>query len=256
MTTGTVYGLHCECDYQSYRYVGQTTRTAEKRLEGHIYRTFWRESGKDPVHNWIRKHSLLGHFIHTTVLEVCTIDELNDRELFWIAGLIDQGYKLTNCNAAHPIPASDATRAKISAGLRGRPMPETAREALLRANRGRKLSEEHKRKVGEAGRGRKHSEEAKKKIGDAHRGKTMSAEARSKLSAAKKGKPGHVWRPESIEKLRQSMTGKKHQWSSDEMLDQVSKYRKTVAIKSNHVRWHVNAGKPPTKPCIYCEVES
>jgi len=74
------------------------------------------------------------------------------------------------------------TRAKISAALKGRPMSDAARAALLAANAGRSLTVSHIEKI---------------RKGNA--GKSRSAETRAKIAAARTGKKHS---PATLDKLR------------------------------------------------------
>ena len=95
-------------------------------------------------------------------------------------------------------PHSDETRAKISAGNKGRessnkgkPMSLEQRAKLSAVNKGKKRSphsDETRAKISAGNKGKTHSVEARAKMSTAHKGKTHSEEARSKISASNKGR--------------------------------------------------------------------
>lgn len=171
------------------RYVGKTSRSLHKRLTRHVY-----DSRKYTHYaaNWLR-----------SAREPCIelIDEVDGdgcaEEMALIAGLRKLGARLTNSTAGGEgvlgIQVSAATRAKLSAALKGRPGPMT----------GRKLSEEARAKISASKVGKKRPSEAitkmraskigkpltalhKARIGAAGRGRVASAETRAKISAGRK----------------------------------------------------------------------
>lgn len=79
-------------------------------------------------------------------------------------------------------------------------------------NIGVKMSEERKQALREINAQRVVSEETRRKIGEAHKGKKFSEEHKRKISEALKGKhrKGHPHTPESIQKLKKALTGRKN----------------------------------------------
>lgn len=104
-------------------------------------------------------------------------------------------------------PASEITRAKLSAANKGKPKSEETKTKLRNAKIGKSLSEEHKDKIraGVNAAVLKYTPETRKKMATA-KGRIVSAETRAKLSAANKGK---IVSAETKEKLRQANLGKK-----------------------------------------------
>jgi group I intron endonuclease len=130
-------------------------------------------------------------FEHTT-LELTPIENLNERELYWINRLNSQtpacGFNLKGGgDSIHT--CSCATRAKMSEIRLGRP--------------GKQMSAETRAKISKARQGQKASLETRKKLSQAQRGRPHSkhsAETRAKLSAAAKTR----------ETLKKSNLGRKH----------------------------------------------
>lgn len=95
---GTIYGL-TDPRTGELRYVGKTTGDAQRRCQAHI-----RETRKKPAtaHNhrraWIRQLLTVGLRPSAVVLDqgVWSNDELNQREIYWIACYRDLGCPLTN----------------------------------------------------------------------------------------------------------------------------------------------------------------
>jgi hypothetical protein len=80
-------------------------------------------------------------------------------------------------------------REKNAAALRGRPMPEGVRLALIAANTGRKMSPELKERLRSTSVGRVPSEGQREASRVANTGKHPSEETRAKMSLVHKGRP-------------------------------------------------------------------
>jgi group I intron endonuclease len=92
-----IYVAWCVCHPEGgIRYVGQTCKTLKTRRSVHLWnaRTPEAKSYRSPLSNWIRKHG--EENVAFTVLEVCTRNDLNEREIAWIALFRQQGYPLLN----------------------------------------------------------------------------------------------------------------------------------------------------------------
>jgi len=152
-------------------YVGQTVQSIEKRWNCHKCDS---QTANFPLYRAIRKYGIDNFAIEhiETLPENSTVDDLNQREIFWIKELNSvrpNGYNLK------------------SGGSHGRHSEESKIKMRI-AHTGKKLSNEHKIKLGIAGTGRTHSKETLAKMSATKRGKVFSKEHRAKLSAAKKGK--------------------------------------------------------------------
>lgn len=123
------------------------------------------------IHESILLHGFENHKFE--IIERCAIDDLDDRETFWIAfydtcnpekglnsntGGKKKGFKMTN-----------SVKERMSESKMGHTVPEATLNALMLRNAGNKYS-----------LGRIHSEETKKKIGDGNKGKIISIEQRLK----------------------------------------------------------------------------
>lgn len=75
-----IYGLYCTCHDYEIRYVGQTIQGVKVRLMEHRKKS---RKPSSPVARWIRKHGEKN--IEMEILEVCTEEDLDAREIFWIA---------------------------------------------------------------------------------------------------------------------------------------------------------------------------
>lgn len=189
MAYGVIYRITCKLDGMIY--IGQTTRSIEVRFKEHAR----------------CKGTYVGRAIQAygeenftcEVIEECdTREQLNEREIFWIAELNckrPNGYNLTDGGeGVEGFHCSEETKAKMSASHKGLPKsPET--RAKLSASKigeknpffGKKLSPEHRAKIGAAGTGRKNSPETKAKMSASQIGHEVSAKTAVKISIRNRG---------------------------------------------------------------------
>lgn len=90
--TCTVYGLTTTADNRVIRYIGQTTKSLNARLNAHI--TSARKGVKGPRFSWIRKRELSGFDIEIVVLQENAI--WNESEIEWIAKFRECSIPLLN----------------------------------------------------------------------------------------------------------------------------------------------------------------
>ena len=164
-------------------YVGKTKQKLSRRITQHKYDS---KKGSLGIGAAIRKYGWESFTVE--VIEVCPVDKLDEREIFWIAELdckAPKGYNLTDGgDGGRGLSPSKETRDKISAKLKGRPAP----------NKGQKMSEETcarmsatKKAMGfmpPSTKGRRHSEESKAKMSIAQK----AAWARRKKAIENGGK--------------------------------------------------------------------
>lgn len=152
------------------------------------------------------------------VLEYCTVEQLDEREMHFIAVYKARGmaYNMTdggdgvkglpfsdehrkNLSIAQKkrAPASIETRQKISIAAKN-PSVETRKKM---SDAKKNMSDETKRKIGEAGKGRFQSDEKRNKLRIANTGKTHSAETRIKIGNTSRGRT-HT--PEAKQKISEA----------------------------------------------------
>lgn len=118
------------------------------------------------------------------ILEECAPNIRNARERELITELAPEwNLKLPNVER-DSWTASEETRARISAGGRGKPKSEAHRAKMSEWQVGKKLSQETKDKIAAARKGQPVSEEAKQKISKAFKGRQIPQETRQKMSSA------------------------------------------------------------------------
>lgn len=168
------------------------------------------------------------------VLEECTIEQLDEREIYWIAekDSFKNGYNQTaGGGGMRGWNQSEAQKKRQSDLMRGRYagknnpnfgnkwtvskkkrnaerskslwQDEEYRQKTIEAMTGKTLSEEHRRKLSEANKHRAISAETRKKLSAINKGKTLSKETRKKLSAAASNRSA-----ETLQKMSESRKGK------------------------------------------------
>lgn len=126
---GVVYKITCLVNGKPY--IGQTRQKLNRRMSGHK-----RSKVKRGIDAAIEKYGWENFTVE--VIETCPVEQLNEREKFWIAELNSKdpnGYNLTDGGSG--TNPSDETRAKISASNKGKHSQ----------NKGKPLTEEHKAKI-------------------------------------------------------------------------------------------------------------
>jgi len=177
MRKSTIYVLLDPREIQAkkrYRYVGKTVKKLSQRLRDHITDST-RKQGKKWQYNahkdrWIRK--LVREGVEPEILKIEVVNEDKDaeREMYWIAHLIDEGFNLTNCTDGGEgkkgyVP-SEETKEKIRQSLLGSTASKETRAKMSKAKQGSKNSNY----------GNKHSQETRTKMSRDRRGKKCGSE--------------------------------------------------------------------------------
>ncbi|MBQ6297197.1 MAG: GIY-YIG nuclease family protein [Selenomonadaceae bacterium] len=162
---GVIYKITCLINRKIY--VGQTINF-KRRINQHKRDSSKFRNGIDAA---IAKYGWENFSVE--VIEKCPVEQLNEREIFWIAELnskVPNGYNLTD-GGDGIVGCSEETRAKLAL-----------------ASKGRKFSEETRAKIGLASKNRRPNEETRAKMSVAHKHRRPPDEkTRAKMSAAQKG---------------------------------------------------------------------
>ena len=189
-------------------YIGQTTRTLEERISNHIY-----QKRKSLIHQAIVKYGWEN--FKAEIVEVCkNIEELNDREKYWIAHydcISPNGYNLTD-GGSNGI-RSKATLKKMSRISKERLKDPELRARITKALTGRKDSEEVKanKSVAQKKRYEENPEACKIQSEGLHRRFSKPEEREKQSNARKKYLDEH---PEEVERLR-NLGGAAKEYFSD-----------------------------------------
>ena len=168
---GTIYSITCQINYKPY--VGQTRRPLEVRLREHRRNI---SKGHSVIEVAIQKYGWENFTVK--VLEVCPIEMLNEREMYWIKKLnskVPNGYNMTD-GGDGLVGCTQETRDKMSANhadVKGEKNPRYGKSHSAETKA--KISANHADIKGEK---------------NPHYGKHHSEETKAKLSADKSG-PNH-----------------------------------------------------------------
>jgi group I intron endonuclease len=141
-----IYKIHHKDTGKSY--VGLSVDIFKRWKE---HSNFWEKKEKwSVIKKALHKHGLENFTF--TILEECSKEELNDREIHWIKELNTQapnGYNMTAGGGGCPDPSPEV-RAKISKAAKERIVTDETREILSLAHQGKIASDEHKAAISEA----------------------------------------------------------------------------------------------------------
>lgn len=125
-----VYALVDSGDPETYHYIGKTTLQIEARLYGHM---IGRKYDKN-LHKvrWMAQVIDAGREVLILSIEECPSENLDGREIYWIAKALADGHPLTNLTAGGEggVNPSPEVREKIANALRGRKRPAHVVEAV------------------------------------------------------------------------------------------------------------------------------
>ena len=131
MQKGTIYLI--ENTVNGHKYVGQTRVKLKNRLHLHYLES--KKSTQRPLYRAINKHGI-GKF-KVSILEKCDIEELNDKERYWISKLNTfkdrQHYNCTDGGEGSAI--SEDTKERISEGMKDVPRDEKWCESMREAHK-------------------------------------------------------------------------------------------------------------------------
>ena len=214
---GTIYKITNTLNRKPY--IGKTKQKLEKRMAQHRFNS---KKGSIGLGAAIRKYGWDNFTVE--VLEICPIEKLSEREIFWITELNSKspnGYNLTDGGEGLTNP-SEETRAKMSANhpdISGEKNPNFGKKTPPEVCA--KISVSNKGKHSER-KGKKNSPETCAKISANHAdvsgeknpnfGKKPSLETLAKMSASKTGENnpnyGKPRPPETCAKISAKLKGK------------------------------------------------
>lgn len=171
-----VYGLK-DPRFFHPRYVGITKNELKVRLKHHC-----KSKGTNHKANWIRTLIRAGLKPEIFVIEeVADERTAKEREIYWIAYLKAQGYRLTNSTdgGGGCLNPSEETRIKLRARFIG--------NKFACGNKGIKKEKDHKIKIGLGNKGKVRTKEVRNRIRLSLLGKKPTPETRRNLSLAKIG---------------------------------------------------------------------
>jgi group I intron endonuclease len=152
-------------------YIGQTKHSLKKRKSEHKYRSL--KGDRRTTFQIALLDEGFDAFAWEQIDTADTLEELDQKEIFWIAYYDstnpERGYNNTNGGIYFT-------------------HTEEARQKMSESHSGKTLSPEHCQKISMGKIGRHHSLEARRKLSETKKGHPVSEETRHKLSEAQKGK--------------------------------------------------------------------
>ena len=140
-------------------YIGQTTHTLDKRIKGHIKES--KIESNRPFMLSINKYGK-DNFEFETIDSVNNLDELNDKEVYWINfynSVSPNGYNVTGGGQGKKMIPTKELGKRISEGLKNSEKWQTLlnndeylkkrEEKFINSSKGKKFSPEHKEKIWE-----------------------------------------------------------------------------------------------------------
>lgn len=208
-------------------YIGKTSRKLEVRIKEHVYRAN-KGVGKSAFAQALVKYGE-NNFNWCVIDEAYSLDELNDKEVFWIefynsyrANNFQKGYNLTvGGEGVIGYKYTNDDREKIRLSRIGKNHSDETRVKIRLSNIGLQSGNKHPMF------GKKFSPERCEKISKKLMNHNVSEETRRKLSKAHAGKK---LSSEHVEKMRKNFTGEGNgmfgKTHSDESKDKISKANK------------------------------
>lgn len=238
---GVIYKITCLVSGKIY--VGKTKQKLEKRIAQHKFNS---KKGSIGIGAAIRKYGLENFSVE--VIETCPLDQLNEREVFWICELDSKapnGYNLTDGGEGLINPSAE-TRARMSANhpdISGEKNPNYGKKTppevcakISAANKGKNkgkkrkpLTDEQRAKISanhadvsgakNPNYGKKHSPETCAKISakakgrpSPRKGKKHTPETCAKIAAKAKGRPSPRKGKKHTEEAKAQMRAKRKAW--------------------------------------------
>jgi group I intron endonuclease len=140
-------------------YVGQTTHTLDKRIKNHIKES--KINSNRPFMLSINKYGV-DNFIFETIDSANNLDELNDKEIYWIDfynSVSPNGYNITGGGQGKKMIKTKELGKRISEGLKKSEKWQTLlnddeylkkrKENFINSAKGKKFTPEHKEKIWE-----------------------------------------------------------------------------------------------------------
>lgn len=149
------------CIYKIYNtinnklYIGQTTKTAEKRFSEHLKNADTGKRGR--LYNAMRKHGLSNFFVEVVEnIDVCDNykEVLDEREKFWINyyGSVESGYNVTYGGDSNPM-LSEVGRKIHAERVRSKEVRQAVSLGMKKYRAEHPFTEEHRKNLSNAMKG-------------------------------------------------------------------------------------------------------
>lgn len=202
-------GIYCWTSPSGKKYIGQSVQLQRRKREFLNFDSFYTTRSETQILTPIdcaRKKYNIPEYWKYEVLEYCSKDELNEREIYWINyfNTFIKGYNSTN-GGDSPTEKSEESKRKAGETLRRKyasgelVVSEERKRKVSIAKKGKPLSPEAYARLKEIKKeyfanggvspfkGKHHSEESKRLLSLAHSGKTLTEGHKKKISESEKG---------------------------------------------------------------------
>lgn len=128
-------------------YVGQTTKSLEQRVAGHVATANSNVNRRTHFHNSIRKYGI-DSFQFEVIEECGTVDELHSRESYWIEELdaVEAGYNLALGGEINPMD-SPAVKARHAESMQSKDVQDRISNTLRQYRKEEPFSDSHRDKI-------------------------------------------------------------------------------------------------------------
>jgi len=167
------------------RYIGQTMHPSSRK-SAHCNKS---KISKENNHrsSWVLKILENGSKPIFEILEECAIECMDDRGIYWIAKLRNEGARLTNTSeggkTARGWKLTQDQISKFSTSQKGKRLSETHKAIISENRKGVKATEETRRKMSVSRIGLQRSKESIRKTSEFHMGRKRSLDTRLKQKA-------------------------------------------------------------------------
>lgn len=224
-------GVYVIVSEDGRKYIGSSSRV-EQRFSEHRW-NLNRGSHHSPYLQriWSKRK---GKGFTFDILEICAVEQLLSREQHFIDELKPIFNSAQVAGSRRGVPASEATKAKISKAFKGRKLSAKARANMRRAQklRAENITEEERRRLSEQMKRTMARPEMRKLASQRATLRNRDPDFRAKVSAGKKGRPGWIPTEETRRKRSEALKGRVNGPLAESVKRKISKaVKRSLTVK-------------------------